>query len=440
MPIPFLLAGAAAVAGTAGAIKSLEALDNYEQAKQLVDEANSRVETAKTNFELQKSNASRNLNDLGDIKIKAWSSDINGFVDEFSYFKNIRLENKLIIDSNVANQLETPKQLYHEIQKGAKTANEIAKVGTAAIGAGAVVGVAAYGGAMLLGTASTGTAISALSGAAAKNATLAWFGGGSLAAGGMGMKAGRLLLGGIAVAPVLAVAGFVMSAKSKEQLAQARYIHAEALKSAGELDVLTEYLKGISSISTTYNEFIKSFSRRFKPFLKALNRIRKKRLSAGLSLEYDELTKSEQQTLHLSWLMVQIYYQLLCSPILDSEGNVDKSAVPALENAQYAFEQLKKDTYEMDGSLKDAASILWGKPARKMMIYCFIMMGFLIAVGTSTIPKKVMQGLLLYADAFVSCPIFFVFKNLGPGKLYTWRKIRLISSAILLVIIIVFLY
>lgn len=44
------------------------------------------------------------------------------------------------------------------------------------------------------GTASTGTAISALSGAAATNAALAWLGGGALAAGGGGMAAGQALL------------------------------------------------------------------------------------------------------------------------------------------------------------------------------------------------------------------------------------------------------
>ncbi len=44
------------------------------------------------------------------------------------------------------------------------------------------------------GTASTGTAISALSGAAATNAALAWLGGGALAVGGGGMAAGQALL------------------------------------------------------------------------------------------------------------------------------------------------------------------------------------------------------------------------------------------------------
>jgi len=70
----------------------------------------------------------------------------------------------------------------------------------------------AMGGAAALGTASTGTAISSLSGAAAQSATLAWWGGGSLASGGLGMAGGAIALSGIgAVAGIAAftVTGYV---------------------------------------------------------------------------------------------------------------------------------------------------------------------------------------------------------------------------------------
>jgi hypothetical protein len=73
-------------------------------------------------------------------------------------------------------------------------------VGGAATGAGTVAGAMVGVGAF--GTASTGTAISTLSGAAAYNATLAWFGGGAMAAGGSGIALGTAVLtgGGIVVA------------------------------------------------------------------------------------------------------------------------------------------------------------------------------------------------------------------------------------------------
>lgn len=69
------------------------------------------------------------------------------------------------------------------------------------VGGSAALG--AWGLVSLIGSASTGTAISTLSGVAATNATLAWFGGGSLATGGAGMAGGFWILGGIVAAPIV---------------------------------------------------------------------------------------------------------------------------------------------------------------------------------------------------------------------------------------------
>lgn len=74
-------------------------------------------------------------------------------------------------------------------------------------GFGGLVGgstaLGAWGLVSLIGSASTGTAISSLSGVAATNATLAWFGGGSIATGGAGMAGGFWVLGGIVAAPIV---------------------------------------------------------------------------------------------------------------------------------------------------------------------------------------------------------------------------------------------
>lgn len=69
--------------------------------------------------------------------------------------------------------------------------------------------VAAYG------TAGTGVAIGSLSGAAAKSATLAWLGGGSLASGGFGVAGGTLVLTSAAVVVVAALAAAVKYASGK---------------------------------------------------------------------------------------------------------------------------------------------------------------------------------------------------------------------------------
>lgn len=87
--------------------------------------------------------------------------------------------------------------------------------GGAALGAAAAAGTYAAVGAF--GTASTGTVISGLSGIAARNATLAWLGGGSLAAGGGGMAAGAASLASIGLAPLAIIPAIVSVRKALKQ-------------------------------------------------------------------------------------------------------------------------------------------------------------------------------------------------------------------------------
>ena len=94
-------------------------------------------------------------------------------------------------------------------KKASDNALEILEDSTRALSAGAATAAAAYGLVGTLATAGTGTAISVLSGAAAKSATLAWLGGGALAAGGGGVAAGTAVLGGLFVVPAVLVLGFL---------------------------------------------------------------------------------------------------------------------------------------------------------------------------------------------------------------------------------------
>ena len=110
--------------------------------------------------------------------------------------------------------------------------------GGAAVGTvgGALAAFGAYGAAQALACASTGTAIASLSGAAATNATLAFFGGGSLAAGGLGMAGGTVVLGGIVAGPALMVMGFIAGHAAKKELEKARNNQAEAIQISSQLD------------------------------------------------------------------------------------------------------------------------------------------------------------------------------------------------------------
>ncbi|MGI6782722.1 MAG: hypothetical protein ACOX5A_00735 [Aminivibrio sp.] len=87
-----------------------------------------------------------------------------------------------------------------------RTANRMMLTGAASTIAGSVAGWAIMGGAMAFGKASTGTAIATLYGVAAKNAALAWLGGGVSAfgmAGGAVVLSGGILLAGLAARVLL---------------------------------------------------------------------------------------------------------------------------------------------------------------------------------------------------------------------------------------------
>lgn len=91
-------------------------------------------------------------------------------------------------------------------------------------------------------TASTGTAISGLSGAAAQSAMLAWLGGGSLATGGGGMFVGGLMLNGIAIAPAVAIGGFVLAAQGEKALTKATEYEANVNTDIARIGRLINFL------------------------------------------------------------------------------------------------------------------------------------------------------------------------------------------------------
>ena len=172
----------------------LEPITHKEEIQNLINDAQKIYDDAKGRFESQKTKTTKSLEDLGKVKVLAWSEGMDSFVSAFGAFKNVEMNRISETEMHFIGSDEEPKQMLMNIENASMNANEVAKAGFAAVGTGALVGVAAYGGAMMFGTASTGTAIAALSGAAKTNATLAWFGGGAKAAGGLGMAAGKLVL------------------------------------------------------------------------------------------------------------------------------------------------------------------------------------------------------------------------------------------------------
>lgn len=123
-----------------------------------------------------------------------------------------------------------------------------------------------YGGAAgVFATASTGTAIASLSGAAATNATLAFFGGGSLAAGGLGIAGGTAVLGGLVAGPALAVIGFVVGSKASANLDNAYSNLSKAEEFKEEMNTASSLCIGIRKRTAMFNRFLLSLNSIFEP-------------------------------------------------------------------------------------------------------------------------------------------------------------------------------
>ena len=418
----------------------LEPITHKEEIESLLNEAKLMYDNAKNKFESQKKQTTKCLENLGKVKVNAWADGMDTFVTAFGTFKNVDIDRKIDTNMDFIGSDENPKQMLMNIQSASMTANEVAKAGFAALGTGALVGIAFYGGAMMFGTASTGTAIAALSGAAKTNATLAWFGGGAKSAGGLGMAGGKLILAGVVVAPIAAFAAVIASAKGKEKLAEAKRIYAEAEEAVSKMNVMTTGMESIAKMSDNYSGFIKKLNKKFAPFLQELERIKNLHpVDEDGMIDFDSLSVVEQKTLHISWLMAQIYYHVLSTPILNSKGEVSSEASEALSASTKGLKQIKKDTYKMVAEDVQVGDIFWKPEANKMLIVNFFAVGIMIALGCLSMSTSILKGILLILCCVVAFPVFFKFRNLPASRLYTWRLVRLIGAIVMAITILALL-
>ena len=145
---------------------------------------------------------------------------------------------------------EFAKQAHADaVKSGASAAAGIA--GGAAVAS--LAPTAAMWVATTFGTASTGTAISALHGAVATKAALAWLGGGALSAGGGGIAAGKALLA--LAGPVgWSIAGVATGASALFLTHKNNKIAEKAMEQAREITLAGAQLNEMSAMIHTLNE------------------------------------------------------------------------------------------------------------------------------------------------------------------------------------------
>jgi len=181
--------------------------------------------------------------EYGTRQLRAQAETIGRFVAWLE--RNERLVERL--DRRVIAGVKVSVPSIPELKVDVEQAKTGLVGGFGALGAAASAQGAALWGVTSFATASTGTAISGLGGAAATNATLAYLGGGSLAAGGGGMAAGAVVLNLIMIAPATFIGGLTIGILGAKQKTKAREYAANVAVSIENIETAKELLRSIES-------------------------------------------------------------------------------------------------------------------------------------------------------------------------------------------------
>lgn len=326
----------------------------------------------------------------GGMKMKEASDTVKAAqkrnADNVLRLENSNKETMSVMDSlgeqemKIINSFQRFSEIYEKIHN-APTFKEINKDGiqlstftpkevkNAAVGAGILLGglggaamgtaggFAAAGGTtaavMALGTASTGTAISALSGAAATNATLAALGGGSLAAGGGGVALGSAILGGTTLGVGLLIGGIIFNVTGSKLSDKADKSWAQMKENEEKINSICDYLMRLKKIATSYSEALERVNIVYERYLNSLESIVNKHLKKKNFIQkllskkcnYKNFIPEEKTATENTILLVGLLYEMCKVKLVEkSENDEQTNIIKEIE----VNEQIKKSNAIID--------------------------------------------------------------------------------------------
>lgn len=333
MPIPLLFIGAAAVTGTIGVGKSIKAGIDQKEANRTNEYANSTVEEASKKIDTCRKNCGAAIDNLGKRKVQILDESIKPFIAEFEKLNHVELSESAGL--NELQKMVLDQKNFGELKELQSMATSMAGGLASGAMAGAITAFGAYGAAGALATASTGTAIASLSGAAATNATLAFFGGGSIAAGGLGMAGGSAILGGLVAGPALAVLGVVLGAKASanRDKAYANLAKAEVFKE--EMNVASSLCIGIRKRTTMFNRFLLTLDSVFEPLIYEM-----KQIISDKGTDFRAFSADERKVVAEAMALAGAIKAILDTPILDDEGNLTAESEKMVDLTRERIEEV----------------------------------------------------------------------------------------------------
>lgn len=315
MAVPIILGGIALGSALYGAYKGIGGAMDHSKASDIDGDARTTVDTANRRLDEQRQAANAVLEDYGSRKLRAFNGVIADFLRVFEQLKNVEAIrtpelDKLGLGDFSTTTLQGLRDDYALLKSSGLGLGS-------GLGGGAALAFGAYNGTMLLATASTGTAISTLGGAAATNATLAWLGGGSLAAGGGGMALGTAVLGAIVAGPALAIFGHIVGSKGEEALNTARGNMEQARTIAKEALLMGTKLEAIQRVADLANTTFSKISAHLRRAVAELEGV-----IEGHGTNYAAYPADAREVVLRAVKFAQLLKAMIDTPILDQDGNL----------------------------------------------------------------------------------------------------------------------
>lgn len=319
MPIPFLvpiaIAAASTAAATTGVVSGAKAIKKNKDAKVVNENAQEIYQRAEAQVDVARKKSQKSLEDLGQRKLNVLNGSITHFLSVFEKIHSVRLKESTGI--NELKKLHLDQQDIEEMQKMSLMASSVLGGLVGGTGAGALAAFGAYGATMTFASASTGTAIASLSGVSATNATLAFLGGGALAAGGGGMALGSAVLGGALAGPAIAVLGIVMNASASKNLDNAYSNAAKAKEFAEGCKTIETLCNAISARAGLFTSLVSKLDIIFNWMIEQLETV-----VQTYGTDYSEYPEDAQSMVAMTLSVAGAIKKVLDTPILDEDGNV----------------------------------------------------------------------------------------------------------------------
>ena len=335
MPLPLLFIGIAAATGGLGIGKGIKAGVDINKASKLNKSANELVEDSTDYLNRQRKACDTSLRQLGEEKLFILNSTMTEFLDSFTKIKNVDFKESVGLDE--LRELKIDEKDFEELRELVTFAGKVAGGAVAGTAGGALVAFGAYGAAQALACASTGTAIASLSGAAATNATLAFFGGGSLAAGGMGMAGGAAILGGLVAGPALMVLGLVAGAAAKKNLDKAYTNRAEALQIAEQLDTMSRQCEAIRRRTYMFYNLLARLDAYFLPLIYRMEDILKNE-----GEDYRAYSADSKKVIASCASIAVSIKGVLDTPMLTDDGLLTEASAAIVEKTENSMAKLER--------------------------------------------------------------------------------------------------